>query len=180
MLTAKQEAFALYLFQDVSQREAWKLAGYSTNYSMAALDVNASHLANLAKVKLRVKELRNLAATSTIATVIERKERLSEILRANLTDFIDDQGNITLKKSGALAELVIDEDELRRTKKRLKLRDPIAAIQELNKMERIGQDEKPQYNDNRQYNFVVVGDDAEGKLKQLLSGEKPKAVEPPR
>ena len=40
--------------------------------------------------------------------------------------------------------------------------------------------DKPQYNDNRQYNFVVLGDENKQKLQQLLSGEKPKTIEATR
>ena len=40
--------------------------------------------------------------------------------------------------------------------------------------------DKPQYNDNRQYNFIVLGDDSKRKLQQLLNGEKPKTIEATR
>jgi len=54
----------------------------------------------------------------------------------------------------------------------------LTAIAEQNKMERIGTtDDKPQYNDNRQYNIIIQGDDNKAKLQQLLSGEKPKTIE---
>ena len=81
-----QEEFARLLFKNVSQHDAWGRAGYSTNYSDNAIDVNASRLANSAKVKLRVAELRNLAATPDIADVTERQKILTKIVRTSYAE----------------------------------------------------------------------------------------------
>ncbi len=51
----------------------------------------------------------------------------------------------------------------------------IAAVSEMNKMEHI-YEEKPQYQDNRQYNFIIQSEEAKKKLELLLSGEKPQQV----
>ena len=142
-LTQKQGAFCLFIFQGLPQREAYLKAGYSGRGGLAVVDTEASILMDSPKVSKRIAELRLKAESAAVMDVHERKARLSEVGRSNLTDFIDKDGNITLKPSAALAELVIEDwrnsgdDESTRTK-RLKLRDPIAAIAELNKMERIG------------------------------------------
>lgn len=185
-LTVKQESFVRNIFLGMTQREAWIAAGYSHNYSLPNVDINACLLFNSAKIQLRYRELQNKADSDAIGTVIERKKRLTEIYRANLCDFVDEKGNITLKPSAALAEVVIEErvvdqeESLSVRTKRLKLRDPVEAIKEQNRMERIGQDEKHEFNDNRHYNFVIMGDENKAKLQQLLNGERPKVIEATR
>lgn len=81
MLTAKQEAFCLGLFKGLSQREAYLAAGYSSNQQPSTIDEDASRLAKDSKVVARVAELRAIAASDTIATEKERRERLTEIQR---------------------------------------------------------------------------------------------------
>ena len=55
--------------------------------------------------------------------------------------------------------------------------DRIRAVDTLNKLDKLYADEKPQYNDNRQYNIVIQGAENKSKLEALLSGERPKVVE---
>ena len=121
-----------------------------------------------------------MAAAPFVMTELERKARLSEIGRANLVDFINSEGNIELKPSAALAELVIEDwrsggGESESRSKRLKLRDPIAAIAELNKMERIGQqDTVVNLNqDNRQIHITVQSEQGRKVLDSLKSGKLP-------
>lgn len=52
----------------------------------------------------------------------------------------------------------------------------IAAIDILNKMDNV-YEEKAQYQDNRQYNIIVSGDEARGKVERLLQGERPQITE---
>ena len=139
-LTAKQEAFCIFYFQDRNATQAAIKAGYSPHL----VDTNVSHLLDNTRIRERIAECEAKAESDAIGTVSERKKRLTEIYRANLTDFVDGDGNITLKPSAAIAELVTEEHivdqeaSLSIRTKRLKLRDPIAAIAEQNKMERIG------------------------------------------
>jgi phage terminase small subunit len=80
-LTPKQEKFCLNLFSGMSQREAYIQAGYSANSSPEVIDVTACNLVKSPKVALRLQELKNKAETSRVMSVIERKERLSEIAK---------------------------------------------------------------------------------------------------
>lgn len=80
-LTAKQEAFALYLFKDVKQRDAYTQAGYSSNMARTTIDENASRLAASSKIQARLAELRTAVASPAIAEAIERKTKLSKLLR---------------------------------------------------------------------------------------------------
>ena len=73
-LTDKQETFAQLVFQGYNQAEAKRLAYPDCHLTGNALYVNASRLASLAKVRLRVDELRNAAVIPLIADVVERKE----------------------------------------------------------------------------------------------------------
>ncbi len=138
-LTQKQENFCLNLFSGMSQYDAYLAAGYSSKQSRAVIDINACNLAKDNKIIIRVAELRAHRVTAEIATVDERKKKLTEILRADATEFIDAQGNITLegKRTAAIAEINVDviNDVIQRRK--IKLLNPIQAIQELNKMEHI-------------------------------------------
>jgi phage terminase small subunit len=84
MLTAKQETFALCLFRGMSNREAWKQAGYSMRGQENTIDAHASRLTINDKVAARLKELRQQVADPTIATVVERKQRLTKIVRVDL------------------------------------------------------------------------------------------------
>ena len=80
-LTAKMEHYALLLFQGYNQAEAKCLAYPKCNLIGNAHYVNASRLANLGKIRLRVDELRNAAVTPIIADIIERKEHATNVMR---------------------------------------------------------------------------------------------------
>ena len=132
----------MFYFRDRNATQAAIKAGYSPHL----IDTNVSHLLDNTRIRERIAECEAKAESEAMGTVSDRKKRLSEVFRANLTDFVDADGNITLKSSAAIAELVTEEHivdqeaSLSIRTKRLKLRDPIAAIAEQNKMERIGQD----------------------------------------
>ena len=80
-LTAKQEIFAQLVFQGYDQAEAKRLAYPDCNLMGNALYVNASRLANLAKIRLRVDDLRHAAVTPLIADVVERKSHATTVMR---------------------------------------------------------------------------------------------------
>lgn len=143
-LTAKQDRFARNIFLGMSQRAAWIDAGYSSKYAVARIDSHACVLAASGKVKERLSELQAAEDTKAVMTVQERKKRLSEIGRGRVVDFIID-GKIKVDKTipnvGAVEsvknktqkvnDVILSEDT------ELKLLNPIAAIQELNKMEHV-------------------------------------------
>lgn len=103
VLTQKQENFTQNIFKGMSQRDAWIGAGYSSNYAVAVIDVNACNLAKKNKIKLRLDELREAVKSENIMTVKERQERLSTFGKE---DIISQKG--TLLRHGnisAIAEL---------------------------------------------------------------------------
>ncbi len=140
-LTMKQERFAQNIFKGMTQREAWGVAGYSTSYAPAIIDTNACALANTNKIQLRIKELNAKTEDEAVAPVLERKRVLSEIVRARFGEFADERGHIDIKDKAKLMSPAVQELRTERTlmgtKSSLKLRDPVQAIDLLNKMDNL-------------------------------------------
>jgi len=142
-LTQKQETFCVKYFELGNATQAAIQAGYSKRTAQAIAAENLTKPLILA----RMGELRKQVEDESVASVLERRQRLTEMIRANLVDFIDEGGNINLdtQYKGALAELTVEDwkgiskkgyEELSRNK-RIKLHNAIQAITELNKMDRV-------------------------------------------
>ena len=137
-LTAKQEAFCINYFTLRNASQAALVAGYSPH--------TAPWIAyeNLQKPQIarRLAELEAKVESEAIGAVTERKQRLTEIYRATVADFVDENGNLSISGKDKLKTPAVAEIRTERTvlgiKTTLKLRDPIGAIAEQNKMERIG------------------------------------------
>ncbi len=178
-LTPKQERFALFLFQGLSQRDAYVKAGYSGNQIPNTIDRHSYELANSDYIKARLSELQAKALDASVASVIERKQTLSKVVRCTYADFTDEKGNLNIADREQLRTPAIQEIRSSTTRSgtelSLKLRDPIAAIAELNKMERIGQVDTAINinNDNRVLNITVRTEDGKQALQQLQSGKLP-------
>ena len=175
-LTAKQQKFCLYYFQEINATQAAIKAGYSSHTAQQSASENLSKPLILE----RIAELSQKAEDAAIGTVVERKKRLTDIYRANLTDFLDEKGQVKLSKDiphhGAVSEYSVktigEGEDGMVLHKTLKLRDPVAAIQEQNKMERIGAQDTAQGNTTNIFNIAVVTTEADGMLKRLLAGER--------
>lgn len=149
-MSAKEEKFALYIFEGMTQIEAYEKAGYSTKCKKEYVYNLACRKANSVKIMDRVDELQKKAEEKSIATVIERKKILSEIARGNIIDYVTcgpDGDWITVDEKSpnqaALKEVTTitkyDKDgDNPRVVTEIKLHNPVQAIAELNKMERIG------------------------------------------
>jgi len=172
MLTQKQENFVNNLFKGMTQREAWIQAGYSSKYALTLIDSHACRLAKRDKIQARLEELRNEASSHTVMTEIQRKERLSEFAKANLVDFISEDGQVSLSKDipnyGAATEYAV-----KRTKhgynRSLKLLNPISAIDLLNKMDGLYDEGRPV----RDINIVFVIGKGYQDIKELEVGDAP-------
>jgi phage terminase small subunit len=182
LLTKKQETFCLNILKGMSQYESYVQAGYSTKSKRAILDIRASEIASNSKVLVRINELRQKAASPTIMAVIERKERLSEIARTNLTDFMElgqDGSWVNIGKetpnSGAIQEIhsrtEYDDNGAHPTvHTSVKLHDPLKAIDLLNKMDKL-YSEAPIVNvDNRKVEIYVGSDKAKQLVEKIVSG----------
>ena len=136
-------------------------AGYKAKDDQNAM-VISSHLLSHPKVRKRLQELQAVDLNAKIMSVAERKERLSHIARADLVDFTKD-GIPTLARSiphhEAASEFTTRELSLKDggsiTTRTIKLRDPVTAIAELNKMEKVYED-KAGGVDNRQIHITNI------------------------
>lgn len=172
-LTQRQEKFARNLFEGMSQREAWINAGYSTNYSLTTLDSNACRLANKNKVKARLAELNAKADDKSISTVKRRKQILTEIQEASIGDFVDEFGNLAVDRE-KLRNHAVREIKTERTAKggirtTLKLSDPVPAIAEHNRMEKVY--EEKEGGSQTIINILVIDKDTKellGKVNQRV------------
>ncbi len=191
-LTQKQERFATNLLQDISQREAFLQAGYSTrNRSPSAIDVDASRLANSPKILLRLAELRKEASKALVANFEERQRILTEISRGNLLDYQEvgaDGGYLSIGKESpntrAISEITSRTEYTAdgagaAVVTKVKLHNPVQAIAELNKMDKV-YSEAPVYNDikimvvygNKRDNSHIEGASSEATGIYLQPSEK--------
>lgn len=114
MLTSKQEKFAQNLFQGMTQRESWIQAGYSSNYDVKAIDINACAMAKTTKIKLRLAEL-NAPIVEKIQGSREKKLEILQTIYAHkpLPDTITPRDRVTAiaehnKMTGAYEPVKID------------------------------------------------------------------------
>lgn len=175
-LTQKQETFCLKYFELGKVTEAALVAGYSPR---TAFVIGSE---NLTKPKIieRIDQLRQIAENASIASVVERKQRLTEIVRADIPDFVED-GNIRVGKQspnvGAVSEITSKTKVFRKGGEpilitNLKLHSPIQAIAELNKMERIYEAEGSIRIDNRTLIINVMSEHAKSLTQRLIEGER--------
>jgi phage terminase small subunit len=183
----KQEIFCLEYIKTGNASNAAIVAGYAPKYAAQntnKLLKNTNIISRIAELqeKTEKKSLKILNPESkTIASVIERKEILSEIARAKLTDFMElgqDGSWVNIgpeTKSGhAIQEIhsrtEYDKDGASPTiYTSVKLHDPIKAICELNKMERV-YDDAPKINvniDQRQLNIYDLSSLSDQELDTL-------------
>jgi phage terminase small subunit len=85
-LTDRQIKFTQNIFSGMTQSEAYIKAGYAKSTAVTTSN-NASRLAKKDIIVQYLIELRAKVETKKIMSVQERKERLSEIAGARLTDF---------------------------------------------------------------------------------------------
>jgi len=169
-LTQKQETFCTEYFRTRDAMQSAITAGYSPK----SVTCTAYRLLDNARISVRLDELNQAAEDASIATVVERKQRLTEIARANIPDYVDDVSIRVDKESpnvGAVSEITTRTRVYRNEPvviTNLKLHNPIQAIAELNKMERIYEPDGATVNvDNRKVE-INIGDPKE-KLLSLLA-----------
>ncbi len=175
-LTAKQESFCLNYFKTNDGTASAIAAGYSP----PSAKVIACENLTKPYLLIRINDLRAQAkatAGDAVMSVVERQKRLTEFASARLVDFITNgepnQDLTSCPNNGALSEIV---HKTRYTKagdpiveRSIKLRDPIAAIAELNKMDHT-YDERPQVNNNTQINIIVDSERGREIVQKLIGG----------
>ena len=106
-LTQKQELFTQYLFEGLSQRQAYIKAGYSSNQLPATLDRHAHTVANSDKIKARLAEL-NLA--SVTPKVLDKQARLEKLTEVALTSY-EKQSVTAQQVINAIKEIAVQTGE---------------------------------------------------------------------
>lgn len=84
LLTQKQEGFTLDIFQGLTETDAYRKNYSVGGMSIDAVYVEACRLRQNPKVSLRLAQLRKPREKAAIATVDERKERLTVFLREDI------------------------------------------------------------------------------------------------
>lgn len=178
-LTQKQESFCINYFQIGNATEAARIAGYSKKTARVIAAVN------LSKVNIinRIKELQEAAASAKIMDVTERKERLSEIARARLTDYVTCGPDRDLVDVGpespntaALSEITsrteVDKDGAGAAViTKVKLHSPMQAVDLLNKMEKIYAEGTTVNIDNRKIEIIVTSENAKQLTEKIIDGQ---------
>ena len=144
-LTVRQEKFCINYFKCGNATEAALIAGYSKRTHAAIATENLQKPLIIA----RIKELQEKSASAAIASVQERKEILTQIIRAKLSDFTEcgldgvwfnidkDTLHSVALKSVTSKTILGKEGADDAVYIRAELNDPVKAIAELNKMEHI-------------------------------------------
>jgi phage terminase small subunit len=182
-LTQKQETFCVKYFELGNATEAAIQAGYNRKTAVVIASQNLTKL----NIQTRLKELREEIKNAAVMNVQERQERLSEIARAKLTDFIElgqDGSWVNIgeetPKGGAIQEIhsrtEYDDDGSKPTiYTSVKLHDPMKAIDLLNKMDKIYSEGQTVNVDNRKVEIVVYDPETKQIVQRLLNGESPTA-----
>lgn len=164
-LTQKQETFTRNLFSGMSQYDAYREAGYAVvKQARGTINANASRLANNVNIKQLLDELNQKAEDASVASVLERKQVLTEIIRGRFADFMTKLTPEKLK-SAALQEIKIMETDGGKATT-IKLHSPIQATDLLNKMDKL-------YTDGATVNVV---NQVEAKIVHFDTREVARAV----
>lgn len=137
-LTQKQETFCLKYFELGNATEAALIAGYSPKTARAIASINLTK----ADIQARLKELNQNTEDASIATVTERKQRLTELAKE------DNEGKFGFQRQ-----------------------PNISAIAELNKMEKVYTENTVNV-DNRTLNIIVNSEKAKELTQKLIEGER--------
>ena len=152
-LTPKREAFAQAVASGMTQADAYRSAFDTSRMKAETVQQKASRLMADGKVRARVKELQEAAASAVVMTRREALERLTVLARTGIADLVefrqvemgaDAEGNDAVQsvwsvkdaalqdpvKLAAISELTAGRDGIK-----IKTHSPLQAIQQLAKMQ---------------------------------------------
>lgn len=180
-LTQKQETFCVKYFELGNAAEAARLAKYSPK---TAAVIGRENLQKLT-IQARLQELRQKVEDASIMNVVERKQILTEIGRANLVDFVEvgqdgawfniDKTNLNTRAIQSVqSKTVVGKDGADDAVFiRVNLHDPTKAIDLLNKMDKIYSDGAQVNIDNRKLEITVQSEKARNLLTEIVEGVTP-------
>ena len=136
------ETFCVEYFGGKTKKKSAIAAGYSPKTAQQI----ASRLLRKVNILECLQVLQQAAASAKIASVRERKERLTEIIRARMADFVKvgaDGARISIDPDNANCAALqevrswseCNDNGTRKVVTIIKLHDQVKAIAELNKME---------------------------------------------
>jgi len=182
-LTEKQELFCLKYYELGNASEAARLAGYS----LKNVGFHTGQVLNSPLVKARLNELRQMEENTrqqleleSVMSVLERKQKLSEVGRVDVTEFVNEEGEIDLSGGNTcvIAEIIVKDwrggkggRPSSRTKA-VKLHSKLQAIQELNKMDGIYTEGPQVHIDNRKIEISVVSERAKELTEGIVRGDR--------
>jgi phage terminase small subunit len=179
-LTQKQDRFCWKYLELPNVGDAMIAAGYSPKYASQ----NSSQVLSSAVVQARIQELKQKSEDELVMNLLERKQRLSEIGRGRLTDFMElgqDGSWVNIGKEtphgGAIQEIhsrtEYDDDGAHPTVyTSVKLHDPVKAIDLLNKMDKVYAVEGQVNIDNRKIEIFVVSEKAKELTEAIMQGAR--------
>ena len=127
-LTPKQEKFIQECLATGNASEAYRRAYDAEKMSPAVINVKASELLKNGKVAVSLQELREASMTGAVATLIERKEWLSSVVRGDeeqakfsdrlrALDLLNQMEAIYIQRSehrqATIVKLIIEEEDPR-------------------------------------------------------------------
>jgi len=139
-LTQKQYTFCLKVLEHGNGTQAAIEAGYSPKTARFTASENLTK----PNINAFIDELREEAKSSSVMSVLERKQRLTEIGRGKVTDHLTDDCagiDIDREKAGSVAEVTSRTEFYQENAEgyavitRAKMHNPLQAIDLLNKME---------------------------------------------
>lgn len=170
----RHESFCLHYMNTLNGSQSALAAGYCARNPKNA-HITAWTLLKREDVQARLKELREAASDEAVMTLVQQKIVLSEIGRARLIDYQDEHGVIRPLEGDVPNPAAIKSVEYRWNpiKKeayswRIKLRDPVAAIAELCKLDNSYRNKKLEVSVAPITRAAVI-DDARTKLAAILN-----------
>ena len=172
-LRKMQETACLKYVELGNATQAMIQAGYSPKYAFS----NTTHVFDKPWMQARIKELRQKIEDESVMNALERRQKLSEIARAVIPDFVGDDG---IKVTKDIPNVAAVEEITTKTKfyrkggepviiTNLKLHSPISAIQELNKMDKL-------YSDGHVFNLNQNIQNVEARIVNFNAGAVAKAI----
>lgn len=110
-LTPRREQFAINLAKGMKQIKAFEGAGYSMTGSRNAIYARASALAHKPEIVARYNELLARAQDDAVASVLERKRKLTEIIRSDIKEPVKPEAVISAISEHNRMEKVYTEHE---------------------------------------------------------------------
>ncbi len=149
-------------------------AAIEARYSFKTARKAGSRLLARVDIRSHLAELQQQADDEAIMDVVERKKILTEIGRGRLAHFVSDDMSPKMVDNAAVSGLftltITQKDGTVVTRQTVKLNDPVKAIQELNKMERV-YGEVGLIIDNRTLNVTVASPEGAEMVKRIAAGE---------